>query len=138
MGMSSILLDTNAYTGLINGDTGILEYMAQADTIYISTVMLGELYAGFYGGSKFEWNCDILNDFLDKDTISIVDVSHNTSKIFGKIKNELRLKGAMIPLNDIWIAAHSLETNSTLLAFDKHFANISELKIWPGAMSYEQ
>ena len=129
--MSSILLDTNAYIGLINGDTRILEHMAQAETIYISTVMLGELYAGFYGGSKFDWNCNILNDFLAKDTISIIDVSRNTSKIFGRIKNELRQKGAMIPLNDIWIAAHALETSSMLLAFDKHFANISELKIWP-------
>ena len=132
MDMSSILLDTNAYTGLINGDTKILEHMAHADSICISTVMLGELYAGFYGGSKFEWNINILNDFLAKETIKIVDVSHETSKIFGRIKNELRQKAAMIPVNDIWIAAHAMETESTLLTFDKHFGNISELKMWDG------
>ena len=126
--MSSILLDTNAYTGLISGDTKILEYLAQTDTIYISTVMLGELYAGFYGGSKFDWNCRILNDFLEKETIKIVVVSHDTSNIFGKIKNELRQKAAMIPLNDIWISAHAIETDSTLLTFDKHFENIANLK----------
>jgi len=128
--MSSILLDTNAYTGLINGDTKVLDYMVQADKIYISTVMLGELYAGFYGGSKFDWNCNILHDFLGKETVSIVDVSHKTSKIFGRIKNELRQKAAMIPVNDIWIAAHAMETESALLTFDKHFCNISKLKIW--------
>ena len=127
--MISILLDTNAYTGLINGDTKILEYLAQADTIYISTVMLGELYAGFYGGSKFEWNSNILQDFLEKETIKIVVVSHDTSNIFGQIKNELRQKAAIIPLNDIWIAAHAIETDSTLLTFDKHFENISNLKL---------
>lgn len=126
--MSSILLDTNAYTGLINGDSKILEYLAQADTIYISTIMLGELYAGFYGGSKFDWNCNILQDFLGKETIKIVVVSQGTANIFGRIKNELRQNAAMIPLNDIWIAAHAIETDSTLLTFDKHFGNISNLK----------
>lgn len=126
--MSSILLDTNAYTGLINGDSKILEYLAQADTIYISTIMLGELYAGFYGGSKFDWNCNILQDFLGKETIIIVVVSQGTANIFGRIKNELRQNAAMIPLNDIWIAAHAIETDSTLLTFDKHFGNISNLK----------
>jgi len=130
MGMSSILLDTNAYTGLISGNTEILEQMAQAETIYISTVMLGELYAGFYGGAKFDWNINILNDFLGKETIKIIVVSHETSKIFGTIKNELKQKGTMIPINDIWIAAHAIETKSTFLTFDKHFENISEIKMW--------
>ena len=126
--MSSILLDTNAYTGLMNGDSKILEHLAQADITYVSTVMLGELYAGFYGGSKFDWNSNILHDFLEKETIKIVVVSHGTSNIFGQIKNALRQKAAMIPLNDIWIAAHTIETDSTLLTFDKHFENIPSLK----------
>ena len=69
--MNSVLLDTNAYTGLMNGNKDVLEYMANADTIYISTVMLGELYAGFYGGSKFEWNSNILLNFLEKETIIV-------------------------------------------------------------------
>ena len=113
----------------MNGNKYVLEYMANADTIYISTVMLGELYAGFYGGSKFEWNSNILLNFLEKKTIIVVDVSHGTSRIFGRVKNELKRKGTMIPINDIWIAAHAVETDSTLLAFDKHFENISELKL---------
>ena len=126
--MKSILLDTNAYTGLVNGNTKVLEYMAEADIIYISTVVLGELYAGFYGGTKLEWNSNILYELLEKETIKIIDVSHDTSKIFGKLKNELKQKSAMIPLNDIWIAAHAMETDSTLITFDKHFNDISELK----------
>lgn len=129
--MNSILLDTNAYTGLINGNTKVYEFISQADIIYISTIMLGELYAGFSGGSKPDWNIGILHDFLEKETIKIVDATHRTAKIFGNIKNELRQKAKMIPVNDIWIAAHTIETNSTLITFDKHFTNISNLKILP-------
>jgi tRNA(fMet)-specific endonuclease VapC len=128
--MNTILLDTNAYTGLINGDTRIYEQITQADIVYMSTVILGELYAGFHGGSKSDWNSNILRDFLEMETVKIIDVTHGTARIFGVIKNELKQKAKMIPVNDIWIAAHAIETDSTLLTYDKHFANISNLKIW--------
>jgi len=128
--MNSILLDTNAYTGLIEGDTAVYELITQADIIYMSTIVLGELYAGFNGGSKPDWNNNILRDFLDKETVTIINVTHKTAKIFGKIKNELKQKAKMIPVNDIWIAAHTIETDSTLLSFDKHYENISNLKTW--------
>ena len=129
--MKPILLDTNAYTGLINGDTKVYEYIVQTDIIYISTVMLGELYAGFFGGSKPEWNSNILHDFLKKETVEIIAITHETAKIFGAIKNELKQKAKTIPVDDIWIAAHAIETDSTLVTYDKHFTNISNLKIWP-------
>lgn len=128
--MNSILLDTNAYTGFINGDMKVYEHITQADIVYMSAVMLGELYTGFYGGSKPDWNSNILHDFLEKQTVRIIDATHKTAKIFGNIKNELRQKAKMIPINDIWIAAHAIETDSTLLTYDKHFSNISNLKIW--------
>ena len=127
--MKSIILDTNAYTGLVNGNAKVLEYMAAADIVYISTVVLGELYAGFYGGNKFEWNSNILHELLEKEPIKIIDVSHNTSVIFGKLKNELKKKATMVPINDIWIAAHALETSSALVTFDKHFKDISGLTV---------
>jgi tRNA(fMet)-specific endonuclease VapC len=129
--MTSIFLDTNAYTGFINGDTAIYEYIAQADIVYMSVIILGELYTGFYGGSKPDWNINVLKDFLEKETVKIIDVTHRTAKIFGLIKNELRQKAKMIPINDIWVAAHAIETNSILLTYDKHFTNISTLKTQP-------
>ena len=97
----------------------------------MSAVTLGELYAGFYGGSKPDWNSNILHDFLEKKTVKIIEINHETAKIFGRIKNELKQKAKMIPINDIWIAAHAIETDSTLLTYDKHFAVVSDLKTWP-------
>jgi predicted nucleic acid-binding protein len=62
--------------------------------------------------------------------VKIFDVIHYTAKFFGRIKNELKQKGKMIPLNDIWIASHAMETDSTLVTYDGHFKNISALKLW--------
>jgi tRNA(fMet)-specific endonuclease VapC len=41
----------------------------------------------------------------------------------------LRAKGKPIPNNDIWIAAHALETGAELLSFDDHFQWVEGL-VW--------
>jgi tRNA(fMet)-specific endonuclease VapC len=131
--MRQIMIDTNAYRRLASGENKILEYISNSDMLYMSTVVLGELYAGFYGGSKSSWNVRIMQDFLETESVKVIDVTHNTARIFGRIKNELKQKGKMIPLNDIWIAAHAIETDSTLVTYDGHFKNISTLKLWVAA-----
>ena len=125
-----ILLDTNAYSGFMNGNQKILDYIVESEVVYISTVMLGELFAGFRGGKKYSDNVEELKAFLLKDGIRTIDVTIETSEIFGEIKAELSKKGKMIPLNDIWIAAHTIETGSKLLTYDAHFKNITRLRVW--------
>jgi tRNA(fMet)-specific endonuclease VapC len=125
-----ILLDTNAYSGFMNGNQKILDYIIESEIVYISTVMLGELFAGFRGGKKYSDNIEELKLFLLKDGIRTIDVTIETSEIFGEIKSELSKKGKMIPLNDIWIAAHTIETGSKLLTYDAHFKNITRLRVW--------
>ncbi len=128
--MTKILLDTNAYSGFMSGNKLVYDYIVEAEEIYISTIMIGELFAGFHGGKKYSKNKEELKLFLNKDGIKIINVTIETSEIFGEIKSELHKKGKMIPLNDIWIAAHSAETGSKLITFDVHFKQINGLRIW--------
>ena len=128
--MTKILLDTNAYSGFMAGDALIFDYIVESELVYISTVMLGELFAGFLRSSKFSANKQELKSFLSKDGIKIVDVTIETSEIFGEIKASLRHSGKMIPLNDIWIAAHAIETGSKLVTYDSHFKHITGLRLW--------
>jgi predicted nucleic acid-binding protein len=46
------------------------------------------------------------------------------------IRIELKQKGTPIPLNDVWIASHCIETGSVLISFDKHFKNVPGLRTW--------
>ncbi len=128
--MKKILLDTNAYSAFMAGDTRVFDYMIEAEAIYISTVMVGELFAGFHGGQKFNQNKDELQRFLSKESIHVIDVTMETAEIFGEIKSTLAKKGTMIPLNDIWIAAHAIETGSKLITYDEHFKHVNGLRIW--------
>ena len=50
--MTKILLDTNAYSEFMSGNKLVFNYIIEAEEIYLSTVMIGELFAGFHGGKK--------------------------------------------------------------------------------------
>jgi tRNA(fMet)-specific endonuclease VapC len=128
--MKKILLDTNAYSGFMSGNELVFNYIIEAEEINLSTVMIGELFAGFQGGKKYLQNIDDLKQFMKKDGIRILNVTIETAEIFGELKAELSRKGKMIPLNDIWIASHAIETGSKLVTFDAHFKQISSLRIW--------
>lgn len=128
--MKKIILDTNAYTGLLAGNETILDVIAGTETVYFSIFVMGELYYGFHGGTKESENREILKKFLLKPPVKILNATSETAEIFGTIKNNLKTAGTPIPINDVWIAAHAIETGSKLITFDKHFKNIKGLRIW--------
>ncbi len=127
--MRKVLLDTNAYIKLLAGDRLILEEIEYADIVYMSVIVLGELYAGFKGGIKEKENVKILKRFLDKSSVQILDATNETSEVFGIVKTDLKKQGKPIPINDVWIASHTLETGSVLITFDKHFSHVHGLRL---------
>jgi tRNA(fMet)-specific endonuclease VapC len=107
-----------------------MTYLAQADSVYMSVFALGELFAGFKAGAKERENRHILERFLLKPTVTVLDATMETADIFGLVMASLRKSGTPIPINDVWIAAHSLETGSILVTFDDHFALVPGLRLW--------
>ncbi len=128
--MKKILLDTNAYVKYLMGDENVLNLLSKADIVYLSIFVLGELYAGFRGGNKFEHNIGYLEQFRKKSTVQIINGSGETAEIFGQIKNNLKKNGTPLPINDIWIASHAIETGSIIVTYDAHFLKIPGLRIW--------
>jgi len=128
--MKKILLDTNAYSSFMAGDQIVFDFIVESGIVFFSTIMIGELFAGFHGGNRFSANRKELESFLSKSGVRIVDVSIETSDIFGEIKADLNSRGKMIPMNDIWIAAHTVETGAKLITYDSHFKLIPGLRVW--------
>ena len=128
--MKKILLDTNAYTKLLTGDDSVLSVVASAETVFMSIFVLGELYAGFAGGAKFRENCEILTRFLGKSSVMILNATTETAEVFGELKNALKQAGTPLPINDVWIASHGLETGSVIISYDLHFRKIAGIRLW--------
>jgi predicted nucleic acid-binding protein len=128
--MKKILLDSNAYVRYLRGDEKVMAYLAHADSVYMSVFVLGELFAGFKAGGKEKSNKQLLERFLLKPTVSVLEATMETADIFGFIAASLRKSRTPIPINDVWIAAHSLETGSILVTYDDHFALVPGLRLW--------
>ena len=128
--MKRILLDTNAYTAFLTGDKRVLNALTEAETAFLSAIVIGELYAGFCGGNRLKENKALLARFLQKSNVRVLDVTAETGEVFGQIKNELQKAGTPIPLNDVWLAAQAMETGSVIVSFDAHFDQVSGLRRW--------
>lgn len=128
--MRDAILDTNAFTALFRGDEAVLNVISSAERVYASVVAIGELEAGFRGGSRYVENIGILNRFLAKPTVETLAVTRDTGECFGRIKEGLRRKGTPIPMNDVWIAAQCVEVGGVLVTYDRHFMLVDGLRLW--------
>ncbi len=128
--MRSILLDTNCYSAYLAGDERVLSALAEAEVVYMSIFVLGELFAGFRGGTKVRQNREYLKRFLAKRNVKTLSATQDTAEIFGDLKDKLKRSGSPLPINDVWIAAHALETGSVLITYDSHFQKITGLRRW--------
>ena len=128
--MKKVLLDTNAYVRLLTGSEAVLDVVGEADRVYMSIFVLGELFAGFAGGTREKENREVLDRFLRRPPVRILNATSETAEIFGVTKHNLKRAGTPVPINDVWIAAHAAETGSVLVTFDRHFERIGGLRLW--------
>ncbi|HEX4497923.1 MAG TPA: type II toxin-antitoxin system VapC family toxin [Thermoanaerobaculia bacterium] len=126
-----VLLDTNAYSALVENQPEIGRQIRDAEEVLVSTIVLGELLFGFHNGSRYEQNRAVLEKFLREPRVRILTLTFTTAERFGEIFASLRRRGKPIPTNDIWIAAQAIESESDLLSSDAHFKFVENLSWVP-------
>lgn len=121
------LLDTTIVIALFANEQNIQQQLGEASEVFISNVVLGELYYGAEKSTRVISNLERINDLAA--TSNVIGCDLETARQYGTIKNQLRLKGRPIPENDIWIAAQSIQNQLTLVARDSHFDEIEAISI---------
>jgi len=119
------LLDTNIAIGLLEGEQSIKDHVDEADLVFISSTILGELYFGAIKSSKKEQNFARIQRLMTD--ISVLECTVNTALEFAIIKLDLLQIGKPVPENDIWIAAIAKQHHLMLATRDKHFQVIAGL-----------
>jgi len=125
-----VLLDTNIVIALFAQEAVVQQRLAAADEVFISSIVLGELYYGAEKSSRVEANIARINTFAAGNSVLVCDTA--TAQFYGAIKNHLRAKGNPIPENDIWIAAIARQHQLTMVTRDGHFQAIDglEVELW--------
>lgn len=125
--MKNILIDTNMYVAFKRKQQLSVELLRQVEYIGMSTVVLGELLAGFRCGSREAENRKELDLFLDSSRVEILVLDEETADFYAEVFRALKEKGRPIPSNDLWIAATSLRHGLALATLDHHFRHIDGL-----------
>ena len=124
-----LMLDTNAYTGYLRSEPAVTDRVDSAARILLPAAVVGELIYGFRHGTRYRKNLDQLERFLAKPFVAFVPVTFETCSRFGSVAAELRRAGTPIPVNDVWVAAHALQTGASLLTYDAHFERVAGLSM---------
>lgn len=124
---SRIVLDTSAYSRLRRADPRAVDAVAGAELVLVPATVLGELEAGFRVGSRYEENRRGLEELLGEPYVETLDVTPDVARRYGEVFAGLRDAGTPIPVNDIWIAAATLDCGGHLITFDEDFSRVENL-----------
>jgi tRNA(fMet)-specific endonuclease VapC len=122
-----IAIDTNRYVDFAKGLTEAVEVFRRADEILVPFVVLGELRAGFAGGTRTGQNEATLVRFLDSRRVDPVFPDEETTHHYARLFYQLRRQGTPIPTNDLWIAALAVQHQAHLFARDSHFDHLPQI-----------
>jgi tRNA(fMet)-specific endonuclease VapC len=122
-----VALDTNRITDLFRGDLELAEQLGTAEEVWIPLFALGEIKAGFQGGTQQRRNESLLNRLLAKPTVSVLLPGRETAEHYARIFVQLKQAGTPVPDNDLWIAALVLEHDLVLITRDRHFERIPQV-----------
>lgn len=121
------LLDTNIVIAIFAKDSGVVDHLAQATEVFVPSIALGELFYGARKSNQAHANIARIEEFAADTVILACDAV--TGREYGRIKNDLRIRGRPIPENDIWIAAIAMQHGLTVVSRDSHFEDVSNLAV---------
>lgn len=113
----------------MRGHADVCAIVRTNEEIFLNSVVMGELAAGFIKGNRRRKNEDELRRFLASPRVEVLDVTEETAERYAVILNSLWQLGKPIPTNDIWIAASAMEYGLRLVTTDEHYRHISQIMV---------
>ena len=122
-----IALDTNRYTDFWTGVNDVVATVEGAHEVFVPFAVIAELRYGFLKGTRTTENERVLQRFLSKPGVAALYPDDSTTRHYAALYRQLQVQGTPIPVNDVWIAALTLQHGLALYARDKHFTHIPQL-----------
>lgn len=123
----SLLLDTNAASAVIRGDSSATQVIRQATRVYVPCIVVGELFYGAYHAPTPAKQLERVERFVARNAVLFLD--SETLRLYGLIRAELRAKGQLIPVNDTWIASLARQHGLAVMTNDRHFEHVDGLTV---------
>ena len=122
------VLDTNAASGLVKGDSKILTRMRTGSRLNyaVSVIVMSELWFGAFKSPQSR----VLIDRLQALDLPLLTFEHDDARCAGEIRNILRQAGTPIGPYDVPIAGQALARNLTVVTHNtREFARVPGLRV---------
>jgi tRNA(fMet)-specific endonuclease VapC len=122
-----LIVDTSVLINYLRGRPGF-PALDSVSEIYLPAMVLAELQVGWLHahGSPHKQ----MRRFEDLLSIMLfLPILRSTVSFYIEVRRSLELVNAIIPENDLWIAATALERDLPLLTSDDHFRRVSGIKL---------
>ena len=86
--MRAVLLDTNAYAAFMLGAPEVVDVVAHAEKLFLTSIVLGELLGGFAASTREPKHRGELARFLDSPRVEVLPL---TFRIRGSARDHGRL-----------------------------------------------
>ena len=120
-----MILDTNALSAFVDGDTGVAEVLGRHARVAIPVIVLGEFRYGIaesrYRSQYEAWLVSYLPRF------DILSVTEETTIAYARVRIALKRSGRPIPANDAWIASLAIQHALPVLSRDEHFDAVPDI-----------
>lgn len=120
-----MILDTNALSAFVDGDSGVGEVLRRQARACIPVVVLGEFRYGIaqsrHRRAYEAWLKSHLGHF------DVLSVGEATAAAYAALRIVLKQQGTPIPANDAWIAALAVQHRMPVLSLDRHFDHVPQL-----------
>lgn len=128
--MHAYFLDTSIVIDYLRGNKKTSQFISHLKaSLFINYIVIAELSEGIYrvkDPKSMESGIDAFINGVD----GVLPISYNVSKLFGKIRADLREKGQMVEDFDILIASSCIENNLPIITLNrKHFDRIVGLEV---------
>lgn len=125
-----VCVDTDFLIDLSNREEKALEKLkeirAGGDTVYTTTISIGEYYTGAYRSRDIETRVAKAREFLK--AFAPMTLDHESARLWGQLSAEL--KSNTIGDLDLLIASIALSNKQTLITRNKkHFERVPELEV---------
>jgi len=120
-------MDTSAYSHLRAGDPKLADLLSAAEVLLLPVTVLGELEGAFELGGRARANRQSLAEFISEPFVNLLPTTADVARRYGQIFAQQRRAGLPVPVNDLWIAAATIDCGGHLVTFDKDFGRIAGL-----------
>ncbi len=121
-----MILDTNALSAWLDGDSALRRHLETADSILLSPIALGEFRFGI-SRSRHRAAYEQRLRLIEED-FSPLPITGATAAHYALLRRQLAERGRSIPWHDLWIAAQARQHRMAVLSRDEHFDAVADLQ----------